>query len=223
MKCAAFQGRFAMRKLFVATLVGVLAALPAKANLTSTFDSGAEGWNAVDPTGDYTSTWESSGGNPGGYLRGSESDPLGGTGYFYAPASWLGNWSAYAGGTISYDLKVFDGTDYFNDLDVIISNGSDSVSWSSNINPVGDGWVTFQVQLTAANFSGADLASVLSNVTSFSIRGEFISGPEAEGLDNVSVATGATSTPEPSTWAMLLMGFAGLAWAGRRRLNAAFA
>lgn len=212
-----------MRKLFVATLVGVLAALPAKANLTSTFDSGAEGWNAVDPTGDYTSTWEGSGGNPGGYLRGSESDPLGGTGYFDAPASWLGNWSAYAGGTISYDLKVFDGTDYFNDLDVIISNGSDSVSWSSNINPVGDGWVTFQVQLTAANFSGANLASVLSNVTSFSIRGEFISGPEAEGLDNVSVATGATSTPEPSTWAMLLMGFAGLAWAGRRRLNAAFA
>jgi hypothetical protein len=212
-----------MRKLFVATLVGVLAALPAKANLTSTFDSSAEGWNAVDPTGDYTSTWQSSGGNPGGYLRGSESDPLGGTGYFYAPTSWLGNWSAYAGGTISYDLKVFDGTDYFNDLDVIISNGSDSVSWSSNINPVGDGWVTFQVQLTAANFSGASLASILSNVTSFSIRGEFISGPEAEGLDNVTIATGAASTPEPSTWAMLLMGFAGLAWAGRRRLNAAFA
>ncbi len=210
-------------KLFIATLVGVLATLPAKANLTSTFDSSAEGWNAVDPTGDYTSTWESSGGNPAGYLRGSESDPLGGTGYFYAPASWLGNWSAYAGGIISYDLKVFDGTDYFNDLDVIISNGSDSVSWSSNINPVGDGWVTFQVQLTAAHFSGANLASVLSNVTSFSIRGEFINGPETEGLDNVTIATVPTSAPEPSTWAMLLMGFAGLAWAGRRRLNAAFA
>ncbi len=212
-----------MRKLFIATMVGVLATLPAKANLTSTFDSSAEGWNAVDPTGDYTSTWASSGGNPGGYLRGSESDPLGGTGYFYAPASWLGNWSAYAGGTISYDLKVFEGTAYFNDLDIIISNGSDSVSWSPNINPVGEGWVTFQVQLTAANFSGANLASVLSNVTSFAIRGEFINGSEAEGLDNVSVATGATGTPEPSTWAMLLMGFAGLAWAGRRRLNAAFA
>jgi hypothetical protein len=206
-----------MRKLFVATMVGVLVALPAKANLTSTFDSSAEGWNAVDPTGDYTSSWQSSGGNPGGYLQGSETDPLGGTGYFYAPASWLGNWSAYTGGTISYDLKVFDGTDYFNDLDVIISNGSNSVSWSSNINPVGDGWVTFQVQLTAANFSGgSSLASILSNVTSFSIRGEFITGAEVEGLDNVRVAAVATGTPEPSTWAMLLMGFAGLGFAGWR-------
>lgn len=205
-----------MRKLFIATMVGVLAAVPAKANLTSTFDSSAEGWNAIDPTGDYTSSWQSAGGNPGGYLQGSESDPLGGTGYFYAPASWLGNWSAYAGGTISYDLKVFEGTDYFNDVDVIISNGSNSVSWSSNFNPVGDGWVTFHVQLTAANFSGANLASVLSNVTSFGIRGEFINGAEVEGLDNVSVAGAATGAPEPSTWAMLLMGFAGLSFAGWR-------
>lgn len=208
-----------MRKVFIATLVGVLTALPAKANLSSTFDSSAEGWIAVDPTGDYTASWASSGGNPGGYLRGVETDPLGDTGYFVAPASWLGNWSAYAGGTLSYDLKVFEGTSYFNDVDVIISNGADSVSWSSNINPVGDGWVPFQVQLTAANF-GADLATVLSNVTSFRIRGEFIDGAEAEGLDNVLVASAGVSTPEPSTWAMLFMGFAGLSFAGYRRHRA---
>ena len=33
----------------------------------------------------------------------------------------------------------------------------------------------------------------------------------------------ALSTPEPSTWAMLLMGFAGLAWAGVRRKGARYA
>jgi hypothetical protein len=75
--------------------------------------------------------------------------------------------------------------------------------------------VPFQVQLTAANF-GADLAMVLSNVTSFRIRGEFIDGAEAEGLDNVLVAAGGVTTPEPSTWAMMALGFAVLGFVGWR-------
>jgi laminin B (domain IV)/PEP-CTERM motif-containing protein len=116
---------------------------------------------------------------------------------------------------ISYDLKIFEGTSYFSDPDVIISNGANSISWSSHINPVGDGWVTFQVQLTSANF-GPNLASVLSNVTSFSIRGEFINGPEAEGLDNVRLAA-ANGAPEASTWMMALLGFGALGFAASRR------
>jgi len=162
--------------------------------ISSTFDTGAEGWNAVDPTGDYTASWQSTGGNPGGFLLGTETNPLGGTGYFIAPSKFLGNLSAYAGGTLTYDLKVISGTDYFNDVDVIISNGANSVSWTSNINPVGGGWVTFQVQLNQATF-GINLASVLSNVTEFQIRGEFINGPELEGLDNVRLNTATVPGP----------------------------
>jgi hypothetical protein len=71
-----------MKTLVVVAALGFLAALPAKADLISTFDSGAEGWNAIDRTGDYTSTWQSAGGNPGGYLLGSETDPLGGPAIF---------------------------------------------------------------------------------------------------------------------------------------------
>jgi Laminin B (Domain IV) len=162
--------------------------------ISSTFDTGAEGWNAVDPTGDYTASWQSTGGNPGGFLLGTETNPLGGTGYFIAPSKFLGNLSAYAGGTLTYDLKVISGTDYFNDVDVIISNGANSVSWTSNINPVGGGWVTFQVQLNQATF-GSNLASVLSNVTEFQIRGEFINGPELEGLENVRLNTATVPGP----------------------------
>jgi hypothetical protein len=204
-----------MKTLVLIAALGFLAALPAKADLTSTFDSGAEGWNAIDPTGDYTSSWRSTGGNPGGYLGGGETISLGGDGYFYAPASWLGDWSAYSGGVISYDLKVFEGSSYFSAPDVIISNGANSISWSSNINPVGDGWATFQVPLTSANF-GPSLASVLSNVTSFSIRGEFINGPEAEGLDNVGLAA-ANGAPEASTWLMALLGFGTVGFVASRR------
>ena len=158
--------------------------------ISSTFDTGAEGWVAVDPTTDYTASWQSTGGNPGGFLQGTENIALGGTGYFIAPSKFLGNLSAYSGGTLTYDLKVIQGSAYFSDVDVIISSGANSVSWTSNINPVGHGWVTFQVQLNQVNF-GSNLASILSNVTEFQIRGEFINGPEAEGLDNVLLSTPA--------------------------------
>ena len=159
--------------------------------ISSTFDMGPESWSALDQqTGDYTASWQSTGGNPGGFLQGTENIARGGTGYFIAPGKFLGNLSAYAGGTLTYDLKVIDGSDYFSDVDVIISNGANSVSWSSHINPVGQGWLPFQVQLDQANF-GSNLASILSNVTKFQIRGEFINGPEAEGLDNVLLSSPA--------------------------------
>ena len=164
-------------------------------SISSTFDTGTEGWSALDQTGhDYTASWTSTGGNPGGFLQGTETNPNGGTGYFIAPSKFLGNLSAYAGGTLTYDLNVITGTDYFSDVDVIISNGASSVSWTSNINPVGHGWFTFQVQLNQANF-GSNLASILSNVTEFQIRGEFINGPEVEGLDNVLLSTPTVPAP----------------------------
>jgi alkaline phosphatase D len=163
--------------------------------ISSTFDTSAEGWSALDQTGhDYTASWQSTGGNPGGFLQGTETNPAGGTGYFIAPSKFLGNLNAYAGGTLTYDLKVIQGSAYFNDVDVIISSGASSVSWTSNINPVGDGWVTFQAQLNQANF-GSNLVSILPNVTEFQIRGEFINGAEVEGLDNVLLSTPAVPGP----------------------------
>jgi hypothetical protein len=182
--------------------------------ITSSFDTGAEGWSALDAVGhDYTASWQSSGGNPGGYLQGIETDPNGGTGYFIAPSKFLGDLSGYYGGTLSYQINVISGTDYYSDADVIISDGLNSVSWTPNINPVGLGWYNFRVQLNGATF-GSGLASILSNVTEFQIRGEFIVGTEIEGLDNVKLSS---AVPESSTWAMLLLGFAGLGFAGYRQ------
>ena len=207
-----------MRRLFFAgAMFCILSTVAARADVVSTFDTGAQGWTANDAVGhDYTAAWVSTGGNPGGFLSGNEDDPNGGTGYFIAPSAYNGNLSQYLGGTLSYQINVIAGTEYFDDVDVMISSGSSTASWSSHVNPVGDGWATFTVQLNQANF-GSDIASILANVTSFQIRGEFIGGPEEEGLDNVSLTAATSAVPEPSTWAMMILGFAGLGYLNLRQ------
>jgi hypothetical protein len=215
---------FHMAKCIVATAALALSLSTAPvsaATIVSDFNSGTDGWTAFDAvTNDYSANWQNSGGNPGGYLQGLETNALGGTGYYIAPAKFLGNLSAYAGGTLSWDIKVVTGTSYFNDVDLIISGGGSSASWSSNVNPVGQGWYHIEVQLNQATLGG-NLATILSNVTKLQIRGEYINGTEAEGLDNVQLLTAAV--PEPSTWAMMLLGFGGLGFMTyRRRKQAAF-
>ena len=79
---------------------------------------------------------------------------------------------------------------------------------------MGQGWYHLEVQLNQATLGG-NLATILSNVTKLQIRGEYISGGEAEGLDNVRLMTAAV--PEPSTWAMMLLGFAGVGFMTYRR------
>lgn len=203
----------------------VLALSPGSASaaqIVENFDNptvGANGWTAVDADDhDYTAQYSATNGHPGGYLQGVENIALGGTGYFIAPSSFLGNLSSFAGGKLSYDLKVFTGTDYFQDVDVIITGTNGHVaSWTANINPVGKDWVNFSVNLVDGNFTGDPLSSILSSVADLQIRGEVISGPELEGIDNVTLMTAAV--PEPSTWSMMILGFCGLGFlaACRRR------
>jgi hypothetical protein len=211
------------RSAAIAFALTLTIAQASASTISSTFDGSADGWIAVDPTGDYTASWQGLGGNPGGYLLGNENTPLGGTGYFTAPSKFLGNLSAYFNGTLSYDLKVIAGTlsSFFEDVDVRITGAAGTVSWSSALVPLGNDWFTMQVQLNSANFSGGDLAAILADVTKFEIRGELISGSESEGLDNVFLATSAV--PEPSTWAMMMLGFTGVGYMIRRRRKQAAA
>ena len=215
-----------MRISRIAAATGVVFALllaqASAATISSTFDTGVEGWTAVDTTGhDYFSTWKSTGGNPGGFLFGYEDYSITGTGFFIAPSKFLGDLSAYAGGVLSFDIKIITGASryYYSDADVIISNGANSVSWTPDINPAEQGWFTFSVQLNDANF-GSGLASILSNVTELQIRGEYIGGEEEEGLDNVFLSTAATAVPLPAVGAglPLVAGFGAMrAWYRRRR------
>ena len=167
----------------------------ANSMLQSTFDSGAEGWTAFDPTGDWIGSWQNTGGNPGGFYQGTETNSKGGYGFWISPDTWDGDWSSYIGGTLSYDFILIkkDPRGFREYDDVRIYNGSDFVSWRSSILPtIGVGvWTEISVQLIASEFAGADFANVMSNVTALWIRGEIIYGWEAEGLDNVYVRPAA--------------------------------
>ncbi len=171
--------------------------------ILSNFDVSAEGWTGVDWTGDWTAHQVNTGGNGGGYLQGVESESIGYTGYYVAPASWLGDWTQYIDGTLSWDFKVISGasSNYYFDKDVIISNGSTSISWTSPQSLYSTSWVNHQVILSAANFGGnANVFNqVMANVTKFQIRGEVISYGEVEGLDNVMLSGGSGAVPEPGT------------------------
>jgi hypothetical protein len=110
--------------IFVVTAGGLLALAPATPaaaglSLSSTFNSGAEGWKVIQNfPADNTATdptFLPSGGQPGGAIEFSDADfgdpfgdPAGNdflTGAFASPGSWSGDASNNYGGTFSFDLK----------------------------------------------------------------------------------------------------------------------
>jgi hypothetical protein len=89
-----------------------------------------------------------------------------------------------------------------------------------------DSSVTFTSTVLPADDLQTDRAIALS-ATNLSIPVTFASSPVGTTLGSTTSniagtfsADTATSTPEPSTWAMLLLGFAGLGFAGRRSRKA---
>ena len=172
--------------------------------ISSTFDSDLDGWTM---DGDVASfVWEPTGGNPGGFAHWVDA-ATGALSYYVAPSKFLGDQSAYYGGTLSYDIE-----DTGNDIDGL-----------SDIELTGDGmtlvyvtgqpattWTHFSATLTAASgwFVGSHAAAVsgdpaatetqlqevLANLTSIEIRAEYVNGDENGGLDNVVMTSVATTS-----------------------------
>lgn len=214
----------------------VLALAPAAradAIAASTFDTNAEGWNAVSinnsgaVSGTHTVTWNATGGNPGGHL--SRTDPQAATTFYWnAPAQFLGNMSAAYGGTLAYELRHSGGTLY-NAADVILVGGATPLTlvFDAAAMPT-TAWTLFTIpfsegQWRVGSLSGAfatqqQLLDVLAALTALRIRGEYVDGTSETGrLDNVSVNAPPEPTPEPAALALMGTGLAGCAVFARRK------
>ena len=185
---------------------GIGASRPAVALQTS-FDSGLDGWTAFG----IAISWQSSGGNPGGYLRG---DDLADASYLIAPAAFLGNLSAFDGGQMSFDHIAID-LDGFPIAgaggEVTIFSGAQSAT--ADLLTPSLSWQTGSVPLTAAAWgvSQATWTGILANVTAIYIVIDSTFGVGTDGFDNFTIV------PEPATALLLGGGIAGVALFRRRR------
>lgn len=176
------------------------------ATISSTFNSGAEGWTL---NGDVASSgWSSSGGDPGGYLYWVDA-ATGATSYYDAPTKFLGSKQAYYGGVLSYDiLDTGNGSPSY---DVQLTGAGHTLQYTNpdqNDFPTPNQWTPASVQLVASNFidtatgaapSVAEMQSVLADLTDMQILAEYVNGPESGGLDNVGLIAPGSSYIVSST------------------------
>ena len=195
-----------MARSLRASLVAAALTLATSAALAAGFNTDAEGWTTSNGG---AQVWMASGGNGGGWLQVTDitdEDFL-----LNAPVAWLGNWSAFAGGTLSFDAKNINGEapDWapFGEVTITGTGGSVVFDMAAANSPPADGqWHHYSFVLPAWG--------VLGNVTSLTIKGEFHAGvTEVVGIDNLQV----TAVPEPAQAALLLGGLGLLAALRRRR------
>ncbi len=188
------MGRALQLALMFPALLAVNAAGLKGQPIISDFEGGTnDGWTVFDNYSSTTADFNATGGNPNGYISDFDDGP--GIWWFVAPAQFMGNFSTYLGETLfvdrNQDLVVnaesIDG--------VIIDGGGTSLHHSLPAPSVGS-WETHSVVLdtsatwTVGSSEGpaatpADFTTVLTSVTMLRIRGDYNTGYETTGLDNV--------------------------------------
>ena len=199
----------------------------AATTITSTFDTGVEGWrfghHSSIPRGvshDY----------PNKALV--MSNGVAGWG-FLAPSSYLGDKSAYIGGTFRFELasQYLDFSTRYTDRPLLALTATNGKTIYSNWGPTpGETLTPFDITLTAASFySGTDItreggvsaeefAAIMADLKAIQVYGDWSTHADVVRLDNVAMSARAISAvPEPATWATMILGFGVAGSAIRRR------
>ena len=167
----------------------------------SQFKSDAEGWTITgDAQGSYSAaSYSPDGGVFDGYIY-ADDNVQGGVWYFTSPSDYHGKKSEYYGATLKFSLfQKSNRSNQFESDDIIFKNGDLQITYvHKKVDYPGTEWTDYSVKISKDHWlkggynSGimateSEIRAVLSHVTQFSIRGEFESGPDTGGLDNVKI------------------------------------
>ncbi|HOC56931.1 MAG TPA: laminin B domain-containing protein, partial [Verrucomicrobiota bacterium] len=193
--------------LTVAALSTWTALAPAYGHLAgSTFDVDADGWTVVERANDSLTVintrspvYTNSGGNPTGYVYATDAAPDFPDFYFRAPAKFLGNQQAAYGYPLVFDLisdfvntptqlvysVILTGAAYTNVITVPRMAASNTWTHFVVMLQAGAGWVDIATGLPSTSQA---LSNCLGTLQSLDIAGEFGTGPDTGGIDNVTLS-----------------------------------
>lgn len=163
------------------------------AQVESTFDTDVDGWQV---TGDNSAAWEATTGNPGGCLSVNDH-ATGGMNYIVAPSKFHGDWSAMtAADSISaqiYYQHLGGGYQVYPAYIFRIAGpgGAAYTMVGTTYHPTEGVWTTYTAYLNPADWviETGEWNSILDNINSVRITGEFYNGDEIVRLDNVSLSS----------------------------------
>ena len=207
---------------FLAEPAAARAESPATGAL-STFDTDLDGWTEEFPA-DIDIFWESSGGNPGGFMRTVDTSGL--QARALAPSKYLGDWSTLDNGrgVVRVDAKLIDA----DGAEVVVAGGIEIAGPGGRLDhvfptPHTSTWRTFEVPIAEADWqiNEGTWAGVLANVTKMSLLADTTVEHDVNGYDNIYVGPWPR-IPAVSEWGLVATGLlvliAGTVVLGRRRL-----